>query len=249
MNNKLNILMNIQKAKELYVIMSKCTRLPFVNCNEDTMDDEVFVFLDEEAGKNYVTFLAEKDELVDLITIQQKQALGFFSSLYTLGVNCVHMDKSGKHEMALQLAEIVRRPEKDQLPEGKERIENPEFHLTAMYYMQKIRKNPKMQMNEELKELQEEMMIHFWEGDVLLVVQEEGKQIPLLRKGEGKPYQPIFSDVPEFQKFCSVNPKVKFRMLKVEAKKVPMILAKEAAGVVVNPFGVNLQLDIARKKE
>ena len=50
---KVKTLMNIQRAKEFYVIMSKCTGLPYVSCNEETMDDEVFVYLNEEAAKSY----------------------------------------------------------------------------------------------------------------------------------------------------------------------------------------------------
>lgn len=245
---KVKTLMNIQRAKEFYVIMSKCTGLPYVSCNEETMDDEVFVYLNEEAAKDDVTVLAKRDELVDLIAIPQKNGIGFFDSLFCMGVNCVHIDKGTKEDTEFQLTEIVKRPSNEELPEGKKRVENPEFHLTAIYYMQKYRKNPKSVMIEELKDLREEMMVHFWEGTVLLAVEENGNRIPLLKKQDGKPYQPIFTDLHEFNKFYNVNRNMKYRLMTVKANKMPMVLAKEAEGAVVNPFGVNLILDIKRKE-
>ena len=92
------------------------------------------------------------------------------------------------------------------------------------------------------------MMVHFWEGTVLLAVEENGNRIPLLKKKDGKPYQPIFTDLHEFNKFYNVNRNMKYRLMTVKANKMPMVLAKEAEGAVVNPFGVNLILDIKRKE-
>ena len=43
-------------------------------------------------------------------------------------------------------------------------IENPELHLTALYFIQKLRALGEPKMTEELKELNEEMMAHYMRG-------------------------------------------------------------------------------------
>lgn len=248
MKNKMNAVLKIQAAKELYLIMSKCTKLPYVNCNEDTCDDEVFVFLNEDAGKNVVTELAMKDELVDLIVLPKERVLGFFSSLFSMGVNAVHIDKGVKGEILLQLTEVVQRPDASKLPEGKVIVENPSFQLTAVYFMQKTRAGKLKQGDKEELELREEMMVHFWEGKLIMISDKEQGKLILLNDKDGKKYQPVFTDIHEYQKFLALNKNHEFKMSVVEAKKAPLLTAQDANGIAVNPFSVNLKLDIARKK-
>ena len=68
--------------------------------------------------------------------------------------------------------------------------------------------------------------------------------VPLLKQKNGDAYQPIFTDIIEFGKFNSKN---QFKAIAVTADKIPSILVKEAKGVVVNPFGVNLQMPITKR--
>jgi len=157
-----------------------------------------------------------------------------------MGVNCIKMNQGTSQEVAVQLGELVRRPEADKLPQGQVRIENPELHLTALYYMQELRKR-RDGGTDQLKELNEELMAHFKEGRYIVAVQ-EGKGIPMLQK-EGKVYQPLFTDFQEFQKF---NKEKKFKTAVVEAGKITEFLSSQAVGVVINPMGVNLLLNIAR---
>ena len=242
MKNKMNAVLRIQKAEELYIIMSKCTKMPFVHCNEDTCDDEIFVFLNEEAGTREVTALAMKDELVDLIAISKARVLGMFSSLFAMGVNSVHIDKGCEEEMQLQLTEIVQRKPVENL------VENPSFQLTALYYMQKMRAGKLKANTSEESELREEMMVHFWEGKLILISDPEEEKMVLLNDKEGNYFQPVFTDVYEYQKLCNLNPNRKFKTTVLDAKKAPAATAKDATGIAVNPFSVNLKLEISKKK-
>lgn len=38
----------LRESDAIYVLMSDCTRMPFVVCDPETYDDEVFVFFSEE---------------------------------------------------------------------------------------------------------------------------------------------------------------------------------------------------------
>ena len=73
--------------------------------------------------------------------------------------------KDTEEEIKLQLTELVRRPE--QKP-GEEAIENPSFQITAMYFMQKARKQKEMKITEDMKDLQEELMAHYQDATSLL---------------------------------------------------------------------------------
>ena len=200
-------------------------------------------------AKEKATSLLKDGNPVHIAKIPQKNLLGFYSSLYVIGVNSIRVKMQYEPEMVIQLDELIKRPEDDTLPNGQTRIENPEFHLTALYFMQLMRSAKAKERQEEAKELSEELAAHFAKGTFIVAVQEDNK-IPLLKQKDGNlkdvAFQPIFTDIPEFMKF-NVNKKLK--PLVVDMKKLPEMMAKEAKGVVVNAMGVNLIMQVARKME
>ena len=86
---------------------------------------------------------------------------------------------------------------------------------------------------ENVKELQEEMMAHYKKGTFIVGVQEDN-QVPLLRQPDGSLYQPIFTDMIEFTRFAQGK--------KMKTAAIPA----DAKGVAINPFGVNVRLDITK---
>lgn len=46
--DKSDILKKMRESEAIYVLMSDCTRLPFVVCDPETYDDEVFIFFSEQ---------------------------------------------------------------------------------------------------------------------------------------------------------------------------------------------------------
>lgn len=48
----------LSKSEELYVLISLCTKMPFVMCDPETFDDEIFIYEKEEdikrEGKRFV---------------------------------------------------------------------------------------------------------------------------------------------------------------------------------------------------
>ena len=110
--------------------------------------------------------------------------------------------------------------------------------------LQELRKQEQPQMTEELKELQEELLAHYGKGTFLIPVEENG-QIPILKQKDGSLYQPVFTDVLEFQKFTKGRP---VRSAVVPGEKIAELLMEDVKGVVLNPLGVNVQLQVARRK-
>ena len=70
--------------------------------------------------------------------------------------------------------------------------------------------------------------------------------MPVLNKNDGQVLLPLFTDVQEFLKFQNNQSDTRYSMGVLEAVKVPEAMGDEMTGVVVNPFGVDLQLNIAR---
>ena len=231
------VLAHLRNAKELFVIISLHTKMPFVFCDPETFDDEVLLYKTEkEAQKGGKLLLAQKDP-VNIAKLENRHLLSFYSNLFTMGVNALAVNKGLEDEIHLQLGELVKRPDMDNLPDGKKWVENPQFHLTALYFMQQMRKDPKQQMTEEMKEMQEELLVDLQRGKFLVAVEPDK---------DGSVFQPIFTDPDEFRKFNREN---KYRTAVIEYAKIPDILAPEAKGVIVNPVGVNVPFNIARPKK
>lgn len=249
----------LREAETLCTVISDSTRLPYVECDKETYDDEILVFDSEKEVKCAAEALRETGCPVRIMNIPKKQRLAFFSSLFSMGVNAILLNKGTDKEYLLELEAVVRRPELprfsveigEKLKKGEKpqfRIENPEFHLTAIYFTQKARSRQADQCAEEIKELQEEMMIHYREGFYIAARTEDGG-MPLIKRKDGGSLQPLFTDMQEFVKFQHVNAGTKIKTFVVTEGEFLKYLAKDAAGIVVNPFGISLVLQVNRNQK
>lgn len=244
MIDKKEFLRRLKDGKELYVLISACTRCPYVFCDPETFDDQVCLLFDLEDAKREVQRLRDEGIPVMAAKMEPPQYLMFYTSLYTLGVNAI-LVKDGGRKLLLQLAEVVTRAEPKK-QEGFVWVENPQLHLTALYLMQEMRKSPSPSPSKELQEMQEEIGAHFARGQYIQPVRREAQGIPLLKMPQGDKFQPIFTDILEFEKF---NRDKSLRPVVVPANKIPDVLAAEASGVVINPLGVNLPMKVARRQQ
>lgn len=230
------------KEAVFYSLLSACTREPYVECDEETFDDKVMLFFEEQEAKEMASALAEKKVPVTVMKIASPQMLVFFTSLFTMGVNGVQVNM-GKESVIVQIDEIVKRREPETMPDGTVWVENSQLHLTAIYFAQELRKPAQPDTKERLKELQEEMGAHFQKSSFLFALEKEGQGTPVITLKDGKKYQPVFTDAVEFSRF---NREGKFKAVIVEADKLGKVLDKEAQGVILNMTGVNLPLMVAR---
>lgn len=241
---KKEFLRRLSQASELYVLISLCTREPYVVCNPETYDDQILIFLDgEEAKKESVRLLEEEKKPVNVAKLETKQMLMFFTSLYTMGVNAI-MIKNKEEESLLQIDEIVKRKDQKEMPDGTVWIENPQLHLTALYYTQELRR-PGTKDPETMRELQEEIGAHFTKATLIVSAPQEDKGVPLIKLDDDKTYQPVFTDVLEFQKFNRQN---QFRPVAVTADKLVKIIPEGTTGVVLNPMGLKLPMTVKKNE-
>lgn len=244
MDAKKAVLETLRTSQEVYTLLARTTNLPYVECDPQTYDDQVLLFLKEEDAKKAAERFIKEKTPVQVIRVEKKSFLPFYTSLYPMGVNCIVVNEGTSSRIAVQLNELVRRAEPDQLPQGQIWIENPQLHLTAIYFVQELRKSPGQQMTEEMKELYEEMLAHFGRGRYIFAVGKD-QEVPALKGRDGQVYQPLFTDPHEFQKF---NREQKFHAAAVEADKIKNLLNAESSGVVINPMGVNVLLKLAKRE-
>ena len=74
-----------------------------------------------------------------------------------MGVNCLAVNHGTDMAVSVQLSELVRRRNPDELPKGQKLVENPALHLTAMYFIQELRRIGGAEITQEIKDLQEEL--------------------------------------------------------------------------------------------
>ena len=159
--DKQKVLNELRNAKDVYVLVSRCTRMPYVVCDPETFDDEILVYFREEDVKKEGARMIEEKNPIQIVRVEENQRLRFYANLYTMGVNSILVDKGLESETLIQLTELVTRPDPSKLPKGQILVENPGLHLTALYFMQEVRKQKLEKLTDELKEMQEEILADY----------------------------------------------------------------------------------------
>lgn len=240
---KLELVKRLANADaEFFVMMSACTKAPYIVCDPETFDDEVLLFFTEEDARKGCKEQMDAGNPVNAAKLGSKQMLLFFTSLYTMGVNALLIHWNGEKTIA-QLSDIVKRRNQEDMPEGSVWVENPALHLTALYFAQTLRSPVKPDTQEKLAELQEELNADFRRGRFIFGLGKEEQGTPLVKLKDGNVYQPVFTDILEFQRFNKEN---KFRPVVVEGEKFSQVLAKEGKGVILNIMSVSLPLMVSR---
>lgn len=104
---KLAAMKKLSTSKELFVLMSLCTKMPFVMCDPETFDDEVFLYEKEEDIKREGQRFLDQKIPLQIAKIDNKQFLHFYSNLFTMGVNCLVFNGYMEDEYKLQLADLM----------------------------------------------------------------------------------------------------------------------------------------------
>ena len=79
--DKQQVLNQLRNAKEIYVIMSLCTKMPYVVCDKETFDDEVLLYFKEEdirrEGKRLIEqggITVNDDKITDVFAAVERAA-------------------------------------------------------------------------------------------------------------------------------------------------------------------------------
>lgn len=255
----------LEKLEHLFILFSAVTRLPFVECDESTFDDQIYVFATEELIQTFAKSSTGKKYLLQAVRIPTNAFQNFFASLYQYGVNAVVFQEEGA-PVRILLSDLAEPPKPDEEMAKKLPVSNPEMQLTAMYFMQELRrpvKEREQEEKEQLHALEEEMAHNLFKSRFIVTYdtsQVKGKTnpkdlkgkigIPQIRTKDGRAFQPIFTDPGEFRRFVArTKEKRNMRLVPVAYQDLPRFLAKDSEGFALNPAGFNLSLTRAQMEQ
>ncbi|MCI9500430.1 MAG: SseB family protein [Hungatella sp.] len=250
------IIKKLQGLETLYVSFSQATRMPYVECDPETFDDQVYLFAEEEGAKQWAEEYKEKKIPLVTAKVDKNQMIMFYTSLYLIGVNrLVFNNGAGFTYLPIEQVVTIKKPETEDNAIPRE---NSTLQLTMIYFLQELRRPGQspddVERRKQLREMEQEMVVNLMRSKYIMAIDVsnvEGEfdpkkpgqniQIPYLKNQQGEIMQPVFSDMWEFQKFSS-NYASKLRVASVSFAGLLPSLIKDARGYVLNPAGVNLVL-------
>lgn len=249
------VIQKLQKMEEWLVLYSGATRMPYVVCDEETYNDQIFIFSSEEKMKEVIRTYVDAHIPALAIKVQKKNAPMFFTGLFAQGINeIVFQDGEAVHK--LELTKVVNKPDFEKLPVERRPLMNPQLKISASYFLQELRRPGVKPNNQRLLELEEEMSANLYRSQFLMPVdmkEENGEKkvnVLYVTSKEGRKYQPLFSDTLELtthfqqQKEKKNNAILKLNFEALEKNMIPGI-----DGYVINPSGMNLILTREQMKK
>lgn len=247
---KQDFLKTIPGFQMICPIFSQATRMPMVFCHEETMDDFIYIYLDDKEAVEKAKAFTEEKMPAFVVNCKEKEVLLFLAELRLTGVNaiCFVTPKAqGGEEFLVQLTDFLKMPDFGKLPEEKRPVENPTLHLSMLYFMQEVRKPVKKEAKKNLVELEEETSANIARSKFIIPVKaaeegdEQGKHAIMLLKNEKEDvFIPLFTDGVEARRFLKgQNTPV---MLGSFAMVADMMKKGAATGLVINPSTCNVIL-------
>lgn len=245
-------LKKIQSLKEVIVLCFQPTKMPYIECDPETYDDQVHIFGNEEEAQEFIKSYKEKKIALAAMKVLQKQAPLVLTSLYAYGVNALVFHDN--HMITrLQMEQVVRKPEFEKAFNGKVPAANPSLQLSALYFLEELRRPVEHDMK-QLKELEEEMVANLVRSRFILASKaanadepfrpddpNQAKVINYIKDKEGQIFLPVFTDVSEFQKFYREKAKG-MGMLVMKFHHLQKHLQKDVKAIILNPAGFHLQI-------
>ena len=238
------IMKRFHSLPQIHVLFSAVTNMPFVTCDEETFNDQIWVFPDSDTLKAYAQKYVELKMPVGDIIIKKEVFGDFFMDLHSIGINeIVFCENKAEHK--LTFSEFVKIPDFSKLPKNQQPLMNPELQLSTLYFFQEIKRPGVEPDKEKLEPLAEEMYANLAKARFLLPVtpkkNEEDKEVllfPFLTDKNGKKFQPVFSDHPQYKKHLLKN-KLENppRLLLVGIEYLKKYLLSHVDGYMLNPDG------------
>lgn len=234
----------LQTRDAVYVAYAQATKLPYVKCDEETYNDQAWLFSTEEGIKAFGKKMIENKILLMGMKYEKKDYPRLYGTFYAIGVNTV-VWVDGEDQIEIDLPDIAKQTDMSQIEPAKRPLLNPTLELSGIYFMQELRRPVEKDQHGNLRELEEELIVNLRKSEYLIpmnVDPEDPKKIniPYLKNKKDEILQPVFTDVMELEKFTKGQ---KMRIAKVPFAKLPELMIEKAIAYAVNPLGFNLVLN------
>ena len=242
--SKQDAVKELQNRDMVFVAYSQATKLPYVTCDEESFNDQAWIFSTEEGIKAFGKKLLDDKILLMGMRFEKKDYPRFYGTLYAIGVNSV-IWVDGEEQVEVELPDIAKQADMSQLEPAKRPLLNPTLQLSGIYFMQELRRPVPQEEHKGLRDLEEELLANIKKSEYLIAMDVDPTDpkkinIPFLKNKNEEILQPVFTDVMELEKFVKGK---KLRIAKVPFDKLPGLMMEQAKAFVVNPMGFNLLLN------
>lgn len=244
--NKEEVIKELRTRELTYFTSAAATNLPFVVCDEESFNDQVWLFPTEDDVKAYFEKYKAKKIMLLGKRLEKKNLGNFYFQLRMIGVNAV-VWSVGEETIEIDLDELAPMPKLSEEDQKKIPPMNPTLQLSGIYFMQEMRRPLTMEEHKEngMRDLEEELLVNVCKSSYYMLMRQdpndEKKMGPLFIKNkEEKLFQPFFTDTMEMSKFIGKNQGL--RVVRVPFSKLKELVPEQAEGIIINPGGFNLTL-------
>ena len=233
----------LQTREMVYVAYSQATKLPYVKCDEESYNDQAWIFSTEEQIKEFGKQLLEDKILLMGMRYAKKDYPRLYGTFYAIGINSV-VWVDGEDKIEIDLPDIAKQADLSKLEPAQRPLLNPTLQLSGIYFVQELRRPVEKDQHGNIRELEEELIVNLRKSEFLLAMDVDPENpkkinIPYLKNKKDEILQPVFTDVMELEKFTKGR---KLRIAKVPFNKLPDLMIQQAIAYAVNPMGFNLIL-------
>lgn len=248
------VLKKIQSLEEIFILCFQPTRMPYVECDPQTFDDQVHVFGVVKEAEEFAKLYRKMQIPVSLMKVPQERAPMVVSSFYSLGINAVVYHEN-KLATRLQLEELVKKPKifEEQENLSKIPLTNPSLQLSVIYFMQQM--HCKVEHDaEHAREQEDEMIANLVRSKFIVASRaanpeeafepenpKQKKVVNYIKDKDEQIFLPVFSDVGEFRKFYGEQAKG-MGMLVMQFHHLKNHVMNDAKAIILNPAGCHLQI-------
>ncbi len=234
----------LQSLEELHVVYAAATNMPFVTCDEETFNDQIWIFSTAEGVQGFAQKYEEQRIVLRDVRVPKISLGAFYMDLHSMGINeVVFCDGIAKYP--LEFTKLVQLPDFSRMPEQKRPLMNSSLQLSTIYFLQMLRRPGIEPDKEKLEPLAEEMYANIVKAKFLMPVQmnetsqEPGKvNVPYITDAKGNKFQPIFSDHAQYTKHVKRNKTVEnTKVLVVGIEGLQKYLLSSVQGYMINPDG------------
>lgn len=238
------VMKKFQSLQELHVPFAAATNMPFVTCDEETYNDQIWIFPNLNSTTEFIKKYAEDKVILRDIIVKKEFLSDFFMDLHSIGINeLIFCDNDTLHK--IDFSSFVKVPDFSKMPSNQRPLFNPELQLSSIYFFQEIKRPGITPDKEKLDPLAEEMYANLAKAKFLLPVvkketedKKEALVFPLLNDKNGHQFQPVFSDHQQYAKHLRKNkPTEKILTMLVGIQELQKYLLPQVQGYLLNPDG------------
>ena len=129
----------LQTREMVYVAYSQATKLPYVKCDEESYNDQAWIFSTEEQIKEFGKQLLEDKILLMGMRYAKKDYPRLYGTFYAIGINSV-VWVDGEDKIEIDLPDIAKQADLSKLEPAQRPLLNPTLQLSGIYFMQELRR-------------------------------------------------------------------------------------------------------------